>query len=137
MNGHKWPLRHDFPEELTAVLRDGEHRGRHQFWAHYEVARERFKLVVTTRWHRDNPAAGETWILTPTGSPNGHIVFCSLKGRAEATSQPCAQPEPVRYGESCPNVEKGTLLDLDYEPPERDPEHEEFLYELWTGRNEE
>jgi hypothetical protein len=59
---------------ITIQWQEGKHRGQCQLYAHFDGA----KLVLDDRARPSldgAPQAGETWIVYPKKSPNGHIVF--------------------------------------------------------------
>lgn len=65
--------------EFTVTLQEGRHQGESQLWAPVTHNGKTYKFVVSGQiegLRRLSPKAGETWLVWPDRSPNGHVVFC-------------------------------------------------------------
>jgi hypothetical protein len=76
-----------FPEELTITLKKGIYNNLVQFWASFSHDGREHKLVISlARYYGPMCEAGETWLVRPENSPNGHIVFCRLVRQLKTAS---------------------------------------------------
>jgi hypothetical protein len=70
MNNLYHTLPNELQQEISVVIRETTFRGRPQLQAKYLKYR-----IVVSNTHRNWPEDGETWLVRPQNTPNGHIVF--------------------------------------------------------------
>lgn len=84
----------DLPETVSVTLYESEYRGATQFKGNH------YQYILVVNPCGNDLQAGETWLVKPTHSPNGHILFCDalecVTKMSEPSGSPFAQLEQIR-----------------------------------------